>query len=322
MITEKREEYMPFEYPWAYEAWLKQKKAEWLFDKIPMSEDINDWKFKLNEKEKNVVGNILKSFAQTETYVGDYWTSYVTKWFPKHEIMAMARAFGSMEDMHARAYSYLNEILDLTDFKAFLDDETVMNKLNVLMEVKDDKNLSNIARSLAIFSACTEGINLYSSFAVMLSFRNKNVMKGISQQMLYSIRDESLHSNMGCKLFNELIKENPKIRTKKFDKDIYEAFDLTVKNELNYIQNIFKEGDLDTITQEQLKNFIYHRANKKLVSLNLEERFPVDESLLKQMNWFYEATGGEQQTDFFAQHETNYAQLNSDWTNDWTKSEW
>ena len=120
-LLEERIVYKPFEYPEYYnEGWLKQAQAFWLNTEIPMSGDVKDWKEKLNDKEKNLVGNILLGFAQTECAVSDYWTQKVVSWFPKHEIQQMAMMFGSQETVHAVAYSYLNETLKLEDYEAFL----------------------------------------------------------------------------------------------------------------------------------------------------------------------------------------------------------
>jgi ribonucleoside-diphosphate reductase beta chain len=169
MITEQRLEFKPFEYQWAYEAWFKQQNAHWLHTEISMQKDVKDWNDGLTLEEKNVIGNILKGFTQTETVVNDYWSTYVTKWFPVPEIKMMASTFGAFETIHAVAYSYLNDTLGLTDFKSFMEDEATMAKLEALMEIDpNDTNLSNIARSLALFSACAEGIQLYYSFLALL----------------------------------------------------------------------------------------------------------------------------------------------------------
>jgi ribonucleoside-diphosphate reductase beta chain len=120
-LFDERIAYKPFEYPEYYtEGWLKQAQAFWLHTEISMQSDIKDWKEKLNEKEKHLVGNILLGFAQTECAVSDYWTQKVVSWFPKHEIQQMAMMFGSQETVHAVAYSYLNETLKLEDYEAFL----------------------------------------------------------------------------------------------------------------------------------------------------------------------------------------------------------
>jgi len=306
--------FKPFRYQWAYDYWFQQQNAHWMFQEINMQKDISDWKSELSEKEKSVIGQILKGFFQSETQIADYWSTYVTNWFPVPEIRMMAQTFGAFETIHAVAYSYLNEVLHLEDYEAFLHDPTIMNKLDVLINVdKNDDSLTNIARSLALFSACAEGIQLFSSFAIMLSLRKKNLMTGIGQQMIFSIRDESLHSEAGCKLYNTLIDENPGLYAPQLEYDIITGFDLALRNEFAFIDEVFKLGDLDTITKAQVQNFMYDRANRKLKELRVNHSYPVDEELLKEMDWFYILVSGEQQTDFFFNRETGYAKPNADW---------
>lgn len=313
-INEERIEFKPFQYQWAYDYWFKQQNAHWLHTEINMQQDVIDWRENLNEKEKNVIGNILKGFTQTECEVGNYWSSYVPKWFPVPEIKMMAQTFGAFETIHAVAYSYLNDTLGLDDFSEFLEDEATMNKLKVLMDINPNTtNLSEIARSIALFSAAAEGIQLFSSFAVLLSFRKSNRLTGIGQQMIFSIRDESTHSEAGCKLFRTIIEEYPDIWNEKLRSDIYDGIHYAIQNEFTYINKVFELGDLDTISKDQLKNFMYDRANRKLVELSLKPIYNVDKQLLKSMDWFYILVSGEQQTDFFANRETGYSKPNEDW---------
>ena len=138
-LFDERIEYKPFEYPVYYnEGWLKQAQAFWLHTEISMSGDVKDWNEKLTHKEKNLVGNILLGFAQTECAVSDYWTQKVVKWFPKHEIQQMAMMFGSQETIHAVAYSYLNETLGLDDFKAFLYEPATADRFDNLVAYEGD----------------------------------------------------------------------------------------------------------------------------------------------------------------------------------------
>lgn len=312
-ILKERIAFKPFQYQWAYDYWFNQQNAHWLHTEIDMQPDVKDWKELLNEKEKNVVGNILKGFTQTECEVGNYWSSYVPKWFPVPEIKMMAQTFGAFETIHAIAYSYLNDTLGLDDFESFLEDEATMSKLEVLMAVDPNTtDIKEIARSLALFSAAAEGIQLFSSFAVLLSFKKSNRLNGIGKQMEFSVRDESLHSEAGCKLFRTLCGENKGLMDS-IEHDIYNGIDLALKNEFVYIDKIFELGDLDTINKAQLKNFMYDRANRKLKELGLESIYEVNSELLSEMTWFYVAVAGEQQTDFFAGRESGYSKANQDW---------
>jgi ribonucleoside-diphosphate reductase beta chain len=167
-ILTPRLAFKPFRYQWAYDYWFSQQNAHWMFQEINMQKDISDWKNELTAEEKSVVGQILKGFFQSETQIADYWSTYVTNWFPVPEIRMMAQTFGAFETIHAVAYSYLNEVLHLENYEAFLHDTSIMDKLDVLINVdKNDDSLENIARSLALFSACAEGIQLFSSFATV-----------------------------------------------------------------------------------------------------------------------------------------------------------
>jgi ribonucleoside-diphosphate reductase beta chain len=314
MITELREHYKPFEYQVAFDYYKQQHQSHWLADEVPLASDLNDWKLKLNESEKNLIGNILKSFAQTETYVNDYWSTKVAVWFPKHEIKAMACAFADFESIHAEAYARLNEELGLDDFQAFMEDEEAREKIDRLVELPGD-TLEDKALSLAIFSAFTEGVNLFSSFAILMSFQLRNLMKGTGQIVAWSVRDESLHSKAGCWLYRTLLEENPQLDTPQMTQAIYDACELSVNLEYNFIDKAFEMGDIEGLSKDQLKNFIKERANQKLVELDYKPLYDdINPDLLKQMEWFGHLTSGVEHQDFFAGRVTTYSKSTADWS--------
>jgi ribonucleoside-diphosphate reductase beta chain len=314
MITDKRDFYKPFEYQEAFDFYLDQQRSHWLADEVPLASDLNDWKQKLTESEKNLIGNILKSFAQTEVHVNDYWSSKVSQWFPKPEIVAMTSTFGSFEAIHAQAYARLNEALDLEDFKAFLEDEAALSKIERLTETPMG-TLSEKAQSLAIFSAFTEGVNLFSSFAILMSFQLRNLMKGTGQIIEWSVRDESLHSKAGCWLFRTLIDEVPEINTEELRNKVTEACHLSVQLEFDFIDKAFEMGEVEGLNRAQLQNFIKARANEKMVELGYNAVYnDIDPNLLKQMEWFGHLTSGKTHQDFFAGRVTDYAKSTSDWS--------
>lgn len=309
-LTKKREVYRPFEYPKAYEYWEKQQNAHWLPSEVPMSKDIQDWKQNLTESERLVVGQILKSFTQIEISVNDYWSRKISKWFPKPEIAMMASTFGAMETVHTVGYAYLNDSLGLSDYAAFLQDPTALAKLNRLQEAKKH-TLRDIARSLAIFSAFTEGVNLFSSFAVLMNFARFNLLEGVETIVSWSIRDELLHSEAGCWLFRELIKENPQIWDDELKKDIYDAARLTVKLEDDFIDHAFSLGSIRGLEASDLKNFIRARANAKLIELGLKTNWKnIDQASLSRMSWFESLGSDTKFTDFFSSKVTDYAKSN------------
>ena len=317
-IKQERIVYKPFEYPEASEYWLKQQQAHWLHTEVPMMSDITDWKQNLNETEKNIIGSILKGFAQTETVVNDYWTNLVTSWFRKPEIIKMGVTFGAFETIHAEAYSLLNETLGLDNFSEFLEDESTMAKIENLMDVRDahdgTPDWSARAKSLAIFSAFTEGVNLFSSFAVLLSFKLRNLLKGVGQIVEWSIRDESLHSNAGCWLFRQLLEENPDLNTPELRASIEEAARLSLKLELDFIDKVYEMGDLKGCSKYDLVSFIKHRTNTKMGDLGYGAIVnDIDPDAIQRMKWFDSLSAGKQHTDFFASRVTNYSKGAQNW---------
>lgn len=313
MITEVRNYYKPFEYQTAFDYYKDQHRAHWLADEVPLASDLNDWKLKLTEPEKSLIGNILKSFAQTEVHVNDYWSTKVSVWFPKPEIQAMARVFADFESIHAEAYARLNEELGLDNFKAFLEDEVSKAKIERLIETPGE-TIEDRAVSLAIFSAFTEGVNLFSSFAVLMSFQLRNLMKGTGQIVEWSVRDESLHSKAGCWLFRTLLEEQPELNTDELREKIAEACNLSVQLEFDFIDKAFEMGSVEGLNKNQLKNFIKARANEKMVELGYKAIYnDIDPNLLKQIEWFGHLTSGKTQQDFFAGRVTNYSKSTADW---------
>ena len=317
-ITKERIVYKPFEYPQAFDYYMKQQQAHWLWTEVPMMSDVNDWKQNLTEAEKNIVGSILKGFAQTETVVNDYWSNLVTKWFRKPEIIAMAVTFGCFETIHAEAYSLLNEELGLDDFSEFLEDETTMAKIETLMNVRDSFNgevdWHERAKSLAIFSAFTDGVTLFSSFAILLSFKMRNKLKGVGQIVEWSIRDESMHSDAGCWLFRTLLEEKPELKTPELETAINEAALLSLQLELDFIEKVYEMGDLEGCNKEDLISFIKHRVNTKIGDLGYRPIVNgIDVKAIERMKWFDHLSAGKQHTDFFANRVTNYSKGTMEW---------
>lgn len=312
-----------FEYPQAYEFFEIQNQVHWMWGEVPMGADEADWKMNLTAAEKNVVGNILKSFAQTEVVVNDYWLSKVRRWFPKPEIAMMCAAFGNMEAIHTKAYAYLNETLGLEDYVGFMEDKASSDKINMLLgtytrglDKKSIEYKKQIARSLAVFSAFTEGVNLFSSFAILLSFKMRGKLKKVGNIVEWSVRDESMHSKAGCWLFRQFCSEYPEVVDDELKQSIYEAARVSVDLECKFIDKVFELGAIESINPDDLKNFIKNRANVKLGDLGYKQNWKnIDKDALNRMSWFDNATAGAQSTDFFDSRVTQYSKGNILWDN-------
>lgn len=316
-ILTPRATYRPFEYEQAYKYWELQQQSHWLHHEIAMSSDINDWKTVLTEAEKGVIGHILKGFTQSEIFIQEYWGSFVAKNFKKPEIQMMAATFSAFESIHAVSYAYLNDSLGLDNYEAFLHEPTAKAKIDRLMAPKG-KGKEDIARSLAIFSAFNEGVNLFSSFAILLNFSRFNKMKGLGQIIAFSIKDESLHSEAGIYLFRTLISEFPEIWTDELKKDIYDAARFTIELEDDFIDKAFSLGEVEGLTKEDMKAFIRHRCNTKLEDLGLKKNWKnIDKEALKRVSWFDVLSSGVSMQDFFSGRVDSYAKGTVDFSKIW-----
>ena len=317
-ITKPRPTYGPFEYPKYYDFFQKQQMAHWLPWEIQMGSDINDWKMSLSDTDKQVIGSILKGFTQTEIFIEDYWSNKVANWFKKPEIQMMANTFAGFESIHAAGYSYLEESLGIQNYEAFLHEPSAKAKIDRLMETKG-KTKREIALSLAIFSAFNEGVNLFSSFAVLMSFPQRNLLKGLGQIVSWSIRDEALHSQAGCNLFRDLISENQELWTDEFKKELYDASRLTVQLEDDFIDKAFEKGDLPNLSKYDLKNYIRYRANTKLQDIGLKQNWKnLDKESLERLSWFDVLSSGVELQDFFAQRVSEYSKSTASFEEIWS----
>jgi ribonucleoside-diphosphate reductase beta chain len=316
-LLKARVTYAPFEYPKAYDFFQKQQLAHWVPWEVQMGSDIDDWKMKLSDTDKHVIGSILKGFTQTEIFIQDYWSNKVANWFKKPEIQMMANTFAGFESIHAAGYSYLEESLGIQNYAAFLHDPASKAKIDRLIETKG-KTKREIALSLAIFSGFNEGVNLFSSFAVLMSFAQRNMLKGLGQIVSWSVKDESLHSDAGCWLFREFIAENPDLFDDALKKEIYDAARVTVELEDTFIETAFEKGDLPNLSKHDLKNYIRHRANTKLQDLGLKSNWKnLDKEALQRLEWFSILSGGVELQDFFAQKSTAYSKGLADFEGIW-----
>jgi ribonucleoside-diphosphate reductase beta chain len=294
-ITAPREPYKingAFEYPFYYEKFDKAISSVWRPQEVSLAQDVHDW-HECSKEEKNVIAGILRGFTQLELHVGCYWGDVITKTFPKHEVVAMARAFSCSEAVHAAAYSYLSDELGLDEFEAFLGDPTARAKIDYFV------NQTDPVVSLGVFSGAAEGVSLFSSFAALLSFNLDGRFKGVAQIISWSALDEQQHSDGGCSLFRELDSEGRVTPEQKAQ--IVSGFKAVLSNENAFLDKIFNGYTLRCISREDLWHYLRHRANDRLQALGIDYKFEYDRSKADSIRrWFEPVLKGQVSNDFFA----------------------
>lgn len=318
-----RTELEPFEYPQFYDYWLRHQQNYWNHTKIKFEQDVYDWQFKLTPAQKLVVGHTLKGFTQLELVIAkEYWSSKPAIWFQKPEIVLMCLEFAAREGIHAISYSQVDTNLGIKDYKGFLQDPTVKAKLDWLVDLPG-RTKEERAISLAAFSGFSEGVNLFSQFAVLWNFSRFNLLPGIGALINYSVLDESEHSSAGCELF-KLYATEENLYTQPIKKEIYEAARTAVALEDNYIEKAFELGDIPGLTQHQLKQFIRARANEKLNELGLKDNWKnIDKPAFEEIDdWFSAKALGEKDVDLFVRRGTGtYSKGGVDWSKMWEGNE-
>jgi len=318
-LTDERSYFKPFNYAWAYDAWLKHEQSHWLHTEVPMNEDVKDWKSKLSDAEKGFLTNIFRFFTQGDIDVaGGYVNNYLPN-FPQPEVRMMLVGFAAREALHVAAYSHLIETLGMPEstYNEFLEYEAMKEKHDYLQELSmETQDKTTIATNIAAFSAFTEGMQLFSSFIMLLNFPRHGKMKGMGQIVTWSIVDETLHAENMIKLFREYVNENIELWNDSLKGKIYTIAEKMVELEDQFIDLAFAMGDMDNLTPEEVKKYIRYICDRRLISLGLKGIFKVKKNPLP---WVEEMINAPTHTNFFENRSTDYARgaLSGNWGDVW-----
>jgi ribonucleoside-diphosphate reductase beta chain len=318
-LTDNRNNFKPFNYPWAYDAWLKHEQSHWLHTEVPMAEDVKDWKKKLTDEEKQFLTHIFRFFTQGDIDVaGGYVRNYLP-YFPQPEVRMMLMGFAAREALHVAAYSHLIETLGLpeTTYNQFLDYQEMKDKHDYVLDISSKNgDKASTATHIAVFSAFTEGMQLFSSFIMLLNFPRNGKMKGMGQIVTWSIVDETMHTENMIKLFREYIKENPEIWNDELKSKIYTIAERMVLLEDRFIDLAFGMGTMDNLDASDVKRYIRYITDRRLISLGLKGIMKVKKNPLP---WVEEMINAPTHTNFFENRATDYAKgaLNGDWGDVW-----
>jgi ribonucleoside-diphosphate reductase beta chain len=320
-LMDERSYFKPFNYPWAYDAWIKHEQAHWLHTEVPMAEDVKDWKKKLNDSEKKFLTNIFRFFTQGDIDVaGGYVKNYLPH-FPQPEIRMMLMGFAAREALHIAAYSHLIETLGLPEstYNQFLEYQEMKDKHDYVLDLSSKNGtLESTARHIAVFSAFTEGMQLFSSFIMLLNFPRHGIMKGMGQIVTWSIVDETMHSENMIRLFKEFIKENNEIWNDELKGKIYTIAEKMVELEDKFIDLCYADGDMRNLSATDVKEYIRYIADRRLISLGMKGIFKRKKNPLP---WVEEMINAPVHGNFFENRVTDYAKgaLSGDWSDVWSK---
>ena len=310
-LFEKRINLKPYEYPELYEYVPAIRHSYWIHSEFNFTSDIQDFKTRLSERERNAIKNTMLAISQIEVAVKSFWGDIYHK-IPKPEVGSVGATFAESEVRHADAYSHLLEILGLNkEFELLKKKPVIMKRVRYLetaLSKSKSENNQEYAESVLLFSLFIEHVSLFSQFLIIMAFnKHRNMLKGVSNVVEATSKEEQIHGDFGIDLIKILKSENPdwfdleyKNRIQTMCKDAYEA-------ESKIIDWIFEQGELDFLPKRQINEFIKDRFNRSLESIDVEKVFETDESLLSQTEWFNDEIIGTKHGDFFVKRSINYS---------------
>ena len=319
-LTDERSYFKPFSYPWAFESWLKHEQSHWLHTEVEMLQDVKDWKKKLTENEKYFLTQIFRFFTQGDIDVASAYVNNYLPLFPQPEVRMMLLGFGAREALHVAAYSHLVETLGLpeTTYNEFLEYKEMAEKHDYVNQISGlDK--TQIAKQIACFSAFTEGMQLFSSFIMLLNFPRHGKMKGMGQIVTWSIVDETMHTESMIKLFRTYIEENKELWNDELKSNIYQICEKMVELEDKFIDLSFSMGQMENLTADDVKKYIRYIADRRLIALGMKGIFKVKKNPLP---WVEEMINAPIHGNFFENRVTDYAKgaLSGNWDDVWGKA--
>ena len=319
-VFEKRVNLKPYEYPQLYEYVAAIRHSYWIHTEFNFTSDIQDFKSGLSEVERSAIKNTLLAISQIEVAVKTFWGDIYQR-LPKPEIGSVGATFAESEVRHHDAYSHLLEILGLNrEFETLKKKPVIMKRVHYLetaLKNAKSENDKEYAESILLFSLFIEHVSLFSQFLIIMAFnKHKNVLKGISNVVEATSKEEQIHGDFGIDLINIIKNENPDWFDDDYSLLIQDICKEAFNAESKIVNWIFEEGELDFLPKDVINEFIKNRFNNSLESIGISKIFDIDQSLIEQTEWFDDEIIGTKHGDFFVKRSINYSKRTQSITSD------
>ena len=319
-IFEKRINLKPYEYPQLYEYVPAIRHSYWIHSEFNFTSDIQDFKSRLSAPEQSAIKNTMLAISQIEVAVKSFWGDLYHR-IPKPEIGSVGSTFAESEVRHADAYSHLLEILGLnSEFKALKKKPAIMKRVQyletALKNLKSEDN-KEYAESILLFSLFIEHVSLFSQFLIIMAFnKHKNMLKGISNVVEATSKEEQIHGDFGIDLIKILQNEHPEWFSSEYKTYIQNVCKEAFEAEQHVVDWIFENGELDFLPKAVINEFLKNRFNKSLESIGIDSVFEIDEKLVSETEWFDDEIIGTKHGDFFVKRSINYSKRAQSITSD------
>ena len=319
-IFEKRINLKPYEYPELYEYVPAIRHSYWIHTEFNFTSDIQDFKSRLTEVERSAIKNTMLAISQIEVAVKSFWGDIYHR-MPKPEIGSVGATFAESEVRHHDAYSHLLEILGLNkEFENLKKKPVIMRRVQYLeTALKNAKSEDNkeYAESILLFSLFIEHVSLFSQFLIIMAFnKHKNMLKGISNVVEATSKEEQIHGDFGIDIIKIIQKEHPEWFDESYHNMIQQLCEDAFSAESKLVDWIFEAGEIDFLPKNVVNEFLKNRFNNSLEAIGIKKIFDIDENLLAQTEWFDDEIIGTKHGDFFVKRSINYSKRTQSITSD------
>jgi ribonucleoside-diphosphate reductase beta chain len=309
-IFEKRVNILPYQYPQLLDYKDAIRHSYWIDTEFNFTDDVQDFKVNISEQERDIIKKTMLSIAQIEVSVKTFWAD-MYKRMPITEVGDVGMTFAESEVRHKDAYARLIRILGLEEeFKTVVDVPAIEARIKYLTKYLDgtrSRDNKMYTKSVLLFSLFIEHVSLFSQFLIMMSFnKNNNVLKGISNVVEATSKEEEIHGNFGAEIINIIRSENPEWFDEDFKQLIESACAKAYKAECDVLDWIFEAGELSFLSKDTIKEFIKNRFNNSLEKIGYDSVFEVDKKALEQTKWFDVEITATKEGDFFYKKSVDY----------------
>ena len=308
---------LPHKHQFAWDLFLKGVANNWSPSEINMSDDIDQWKNgSLSKDEKLLVKRCLGFFAGSESLVGNNLLLNVARWITDAECGQYIMRQAYEESLHnwtvvtcCDSYSLrVNEV-----YEAYLNIPSIKAKDDFLMEITTDINRPDFStktvegkreflRNLITYYIVCEGTFFFSGFAMLLALGRQNKLPGLSDQIRYTLRDESLHIQFGTYLINTIKKQYPSVWTKKFEEETVSHVKKAVELEVKYAHDVLPRGILG-LNADMFVEYMQYIGNRRLEGIGIGFQFDSDHNPFP---WLSEVVDAAAMTNFFERKVKDY----------------
>ncbi|WP_040471238.1 class 1b ribonucleoside-diphosphate reductase subunit beta [Lentilactobacillus kisonensis] len=251
--------------------WEKLTEQFWLDTRIPLSNDLSDWRT-LDEDHQWVVGHVFGGLTLLDTLQSQEGMASLRKDVKTQHETAVLNNIQFMESVHAKSYSsifstlntpeQIDEIFDWSDTEEFLQNKAL--KIHGIYVSEPDPLKKKIA------SVFLETFLFYSGFYTPLWYLGHNKIPNVAEIIKLILRDESVHGTyIGYKFqigYNQL----PQPKQEDLKNWLYDLLYKLYANEEKYTHLLYDQIGWT----EDVLTFIRYNANKALMNLGQDPLFP------------------------------------------------